>query len=112
MKARLPIFSLLRWVLPAGFAAAAVAAGGACGDDACENAYTHMQACLMERVDAGGIETATSNVDCSGSTQCEAICVLNASCDEVKIHANAIDTPTSHDPLGDCLAKCAHGTTR
>ena len=68
------IFSASRWILAAGLAAAAIYAGGACGNDACENAATHKQNCLKEREDAGaGTETATSTVDCSGATECDAV---------------------------------------
>jgi hypothetical protein len=112
MKPRRSLSFHLRWVLAASLAALAIYSGGACGNDACENAFTHMQDCLMDRVDAGGTETATSTVDCSGATQCEAICVLDADCASIAIHASAVTETPKKDPLGACFARCAAGTTR
>ena len=107
---RRPIFPTLRWILAAGFAASAIYAGGACGNDACENAATHKQNCLMEREDAGaGVETATSNVDCSGATECDAVCILDSDCAIITAFYNGAQ---SNNPLAQCLAKCEKGTTR
>jgi hypothetical protein len=107
---RRSLLPILRWILATTLAAAAIYAGGACGNDACENAATHKQSCLMEREDAGGgTETATSTVDCSGATQCDAICVLDSDCEVIKAFYN--NAPTG-EPLRRCIEKCEQGTTR
>ncbi len=107
---RRSIFSAFRWILAAGLAASAVYAGGACGNDACENAATHKENCLKEREDAGaGTETATSTVDSSGATECDAVCVLDSDCAVITGFFNGAK---AGNPLATCLAKCEKGTTR
>jgi hypothetical protein len=107
---RRTVLPYLRWVLAAALATFGIYAGGACGNDACENAATHKQDCLKEREDAGGgTVTATSTVDCSGATECDAICVLDSDCTVITAF---YESAPAGKPLAACLAKCERGTTR
>ena len=73
----------------------------ACGGDECEDAADKLKECLD--ISGGHSSGGDGDGDCSGSAECTAKCVNDASCSQIK----AATTEGEDNSYAKCLVKCS-----
>ena len=76
-----------------------------CGGDVCTKAADQLTACVV----AGAMSVSGSPMApaCSGSIECNATCINQATCDQLVNAFSGMADPVKSKPFLDCTSKCA-----